>query len=220
MRLSIVASIAAMSLAILPASFTRAQDISSPQANMNGSAAIAGQNEAMRMVPAQAYLKNKLDAKDAKPGTEFRAELSNSVRLKSGPRLPRGTMLVGKVVPDDSAVTGTSKLALRFTQADLKDGKVIPIKATIVGVYGPESQTAQGYDVAPGQQQANDWSPKQLKIDEVGAISGADLHSAIGGQNSGVIVSTKKDDFKLGIGSEFALAIAAQGTTQSGGAGD
>jgi hypothetical protein len=214
MKIKTVASIAAISLALLPAAYTRAQDAASAQANQGGSAAIAGQDEAMQMVAAQAYLKNKLNAKDAKPGSEFRAELSDSVQLKNGPKLPCGTALVGTVVSDDSQTAGTSKLALRFTQANLKDGKTIPIKATIVGVYGPESETAQNYNVSPGQQQANTWTPNQLKIDEVNVVAGADLHSVIGAQNSGVIVS-KKENFKLSTGSEFALAIEAQGAAQS-----
>lgn len=49
-----------------------------------------------------------------------------------------------------------------------------------------------------------------LQIDEIGALSGVDLHSRIASKNSGVFVSTKKDDMKLSAGSEFALAIAVR----------
>ena len=42
-------------------------------------------------------------------------------------------------------------------------------------------------------------------------MSGVDLHSKIASMNSGVLVSTKKDDVKLKEGTEFGLAIAAAG---------
>ncbi len=74
------------------------------------------------MVPARAYLTHKLDAKNSAPGTPFTANLSEAVQLKNGPKLPRGTELVGTVAADDMQLSGTSKLALRITVAHLKDG--------------------------------------------------------------------------------------------------
>jgi hypothetical protein len=46
-------------------------------------------------------------------------------------------------------------------------------------------------------------------------MSGVDLHSQIDSQNSGVFVTTKKDDVKLGRGSNFSLAIAAEPGAQT-----
>ena len=166
--------------------------------------------QADQMVPAQAYLLHKLDARNMKPGTQFTARLATKVHLKNGPELPKGTELIGKVSTDDMQLKGNSKLALCITQARLKDGKMIPVKATIVGVYGPETETQQGYNVAPGEEQTNDWNQSMLRIDQIDAISGVDLHSRVAGNNSGVFVTTKKSDVKLSAGSELALAIAEQ----------
>jgi hypothetical protein len=44
----------------------------------------------------------------------------------------------------------------------------------------------------------------------VGAFHDVDLHSSITDANSGVLVSTKKDDVKLVAGSRLSLAIAVQ----------
>jgi hypothetical protein len=104
-----------------------------------------------------------------------------------------------------------TRLALRITQARTKDGKLIPLKATVVGIYAPESENVQGFNVAPGQEAANDWTPKTLKVDQLNAVKGVDLHSTIDGRNSAVFVSNKKEDVKISAGSELALAIAQSG---------
>jgi hypothetical protein len=163
--------------------------------------------EAAHMVPARAYLVRKLDAKNDKPGSKFTAKLADTVHLKNGTELPRGTLLLGTVETDQMQMKGNSKLALRITTARLKDGKTIPLKATIVGVYAPETESAGGYFVAPGQEEANDWNNKILTVDQLDVLPGVELHSRIAGQNSGVFVTKKKDDVKISGGSELALAI-------------
>jgi hypothetical protein len=56
-----------------------------------------------------------------------------------------------------------------------------------------------------------------LQIDQVNALSGIDLHSRIGGQNSGVFLS-RKDNVTIAQGVELALAIeAGSGNQQSAG---
>ncbi len=206
---AIALSVAAFSFALVSPNVAEAQNA---QTAVN---APSGQNEAMQMVPARAALVETLDARDARQGEEFTAKLRQSVQLKDGPKLPNGTELIGVIGTDDMQSGGTSKLALRFTEAKLKDGQVVPIKATIVGVFGPESRDGEGYDVPAGDQQPNNWNDGTLQVDQIGAVSGVDLHSKIASANSGVFVSTKKDDVKLTKGSELTLAIAAHGGSQA-----
>ncbi len=211
-------TIAAVSLALLSPCFALAQSSSDGAVNtratgnssMTGSSLKMGENEAMKMVPARAALKEKLDANKMRPGEQFKVQLADTVHLKDGMALPHGTTLWG-VVATDNVQQGKSKLALDFTKAELKDGKVIPIKATIVGVVAPEAQNNEGYNVMAGDQMPNSWNAKTLQVDQINALSGVDLHSRIAGNNSGVFVTTKKDDVKLADGSELLLAIAPQG---------
>lgn len=198
-------SIAALSLAVLlPAAtlpgFAQSMQHCGPH----------GMREAMKMVPARAALDRTLVADQVKPGDEFRAKLAKNVQLDNGPELPKGTILVGRVSTDDMNETGTSKLALRFTEAMLKDGQKVPIKATIVGVAGPETTNSEDYPVAAGSQVPNSWTDGTLAVDQINAIRGFDLHSKIASKNSGVFVSTKKDNIKIDSGSELELAIAQQ----------
>lgn len=214
---AITLSVAAFAFALVSPNFAEGQSAQNTQAQESQSAVNAprGRNEAMQMVPARAALVRTLDARKARPGEQFNAKLSQTVQLKNGPKLPSGTELIGVVGTDDMQQAGTSKLALRFTEAKLKDGKVVPIKATIVGVFGPEAENSQGYDVQAGDQQPNSWTDGTLQVDQIGALSGVDLHSKIASNNSGVFVSKKKDDVTLKNGSELALAIAATGNRQT-----
>ncbi len=40
----------------------------------------------------------------------------------------------------------------------------------------------QGYNVAPGDEEPNDWTQSMLQVDELDAMSGVDLHSRIAGK--------------------------------------
>ena len=196
-------SIAVASLSLLCPGFLHASGEAGAQPAANTVSVAAQQREASMMVPAQVALVKDLDSRKMQPGHQFRAVLSGTVHLKSGVELPRGTVLLGTVVTDQMQVKGTSRLALRFTQAKLKSGKVIPVMATIMGITPP----AYGFYSTPG---GNKWDGSTLQMDQVDAISGVDLHSAIARVNSGVFVSNKKDDVKLAAGSQMMLAIAAQ----------
>ena len=169
-----------------------------------------GHREAMKMVPAQAELMQNLDAKKTATGSTFKAKLSKAAHLQDGTELPAGTILEGRVTEDDMQQQGMSKIALRFTRADLKDGKVVPIKATIVGIFKPMEESSEGYPIIAGDEVPNSWTDGTLQVDQLDVISGVDLHSKISSKNSGVLVSTKKDDVTIKGGSEIQLAIAAR----------
>ena len=157
------------------------------------------------MVPAQIALRESLDASKAKTGDQILAVLSNKIQLKNGKELPACTQILGVVATDDMQTSGTSKLALNFNQAKLKNGTVVAIKATIEGIFPPIDTidpAQSSNDVAPA------WSDRPTAVDQSDALPGVDLHSKIESQNSGVLVSTTKHDVKLKSGTQIALAIA------------
>jgi hypothetical protein len=189
-------------------SWTQAGQDAQATDNNNTAPSATQDSAAAQMVPAQAILEKDLDGKTAQSGQQFRATLSSTIQLKNGPELPRGTVLVGTVAGGSGTGNGATTLALRFSQANLKDGKSIPIVATIVGIAPPQRNDGafDTNDVAPPES----WDGKTLQSDIVGAESGVDLHSKIAGENSGVFVTTKKSDVKLAASSQLALAIGAQ----------
>lgn len=200
-------SVAAASLVLLTPQLTRAQASNADDTAMNATVdSAAAQQEAAQMVSGQVHLAKTLDARSAQPGQPFEAIVDGTIHLKNGTELPHGTVLVGNIATDDTHSSGASKLALRFTEAKLKDGKTVPIEATIAAVAGPANNDSGyvGVDAPPA------WTGTSLVIDEQGALGGVDLHSRVAGANSGVFVSTRKD-VKLSAGSQLSLAIAARG---------
>jgi hypothetical protein len=162
-------------------------------------------HEATLMRPAIAVLVNNLDAAKDQSGYAVSAKLQGKLSLSDGTELPRGTVLLGKITADDSQQQGTSKLALRFDQARLKNGTTVPIRATIVG-----------FSTASGDPVPNYWTANTVQLDQQDAAPGIDLHSKIASQNSGVFVSTRKDDVKLKQGSQIQFAIGPGSSGQNG----
>jgi hypothetical protein len=188
--LAITAVISTLSMPVL------AQSASGPASqSMQASA-----NEAAQMIPALATLPHSLDADKDHLDSTIEAELSRKVTLSDGTVLPAHTMLTGKITRDDMHAAGTSELALRFDQAQLKSGKTVPIKATIVDIKAPS------FDIDAAAA-SNDWTDKTLTVEQLNVVSGVDLHSEIGDNDSAVFVSTKKHDVKVPAGSELKLAI-------------
>jgi hypothetical protein len=194
------AALAIAALLIAPTSFLFAQSTD---------AAAGATQEAAKMVPANAIFLSNLDSQKLTAGTQVKVKLQSQVRLNGGPVLPNGTVLVGQVV-DDSTQTGKAKLALRFSEADLKGGKTVPIKATIFNLFQAPSETA----VIDQSQVPMSWDTKSLGVDQANVVPGVDLHSSIDSPNSGVIVSTKKADIKLSSDLGLALAIAPRSSAQ------
>jgi len=188
--LALTAVISALSMPAL------AQSASGP----GSSADAAGANEAAQMVPAIATLPHTLDADKDHLDSTFEAELDHKITLSDGTVLPAHTVLSGRITRDDMQSAGKSEFALRFDQAQLKNGKTVPIKATIVDIAHPSSNTDE-YAVS------NDWTNQTLSVEQLNVVSGVDLHSEIASNDSAVFVSTTKHDVKVPAGSELKLAI-------------
>jgi hypothetical protein len=201
-------SVAALSLAFLVPTFTLPAS-AQPQPAQSQASSQDSTAPAMHMVPARAALNGALIASKVKAGDEFRATLAEKVQLQNGPKLPAGTVLIGQISTDDTNQSGTSKLALRFTSAKLKDGQTVPIKATIVGILDTGLANQDTYRLNPNGQTPASWNDGTLTVDQINAMNGVDLHSKISSSNSGVFVSTK-DNIKLVNGGELELAIAQQ----------
>lgn len=198
-------SIAVLSLSLFIPKITQAKSMNDSPSSASATTQSFAMQEARLMVPAEVTLSDSLDARKMQPGQQFRAKLYDTIRLKNGPELPHDTLLIGTINTDQTKVNGTSKLALRFTQAKLKDGRVVPIKATIVQVLPPAEEYGYTYD----RQDPNTFGDHVWQFDQLDALSGVDLHSQIANSNSGVFIATRKNDVKLPAGTEIELSITA-----------
>lgn len=159
------------------------------------------------MVPAQATLVEPLDQKKLQAGQQFHAALGEKVELRNGPELPKGTVLVGTVAASEQTAGSGSKLVLRITTAQLKDGKTVQVKVTIVGVYAAGDEA---------DRQLNVWSQKAGATEEENVFAGVDFHSDTASSDSGSFVSSGKSQVKLPKGSGLSLAIGPEQDAQGG----
>ena len=192
-------SIAVLCLAVVMTKDAQAKTPKNPP-TMPSAATTEVQGDAARMVGAQAGFVKPIDSKKIQLGEKFQMVLSDKVQLKNGPELPKGTVLVGTASTGAAQTGGTAKLTLRFAEAQLKSGKTIPIKATIVGIFPANSLERNDREL---------WNPRSLKVDQAGVVPGLELHSNVPDSDSGVFVSTKGDTVKLMPGNWIALAIEA-----------
>jgi hypothetical protein len=207
-------SLAAMSIALMTPGLLQAQSSAiESQPAITSSGMQLGEAEAMQMVSARVALRQTVDADKVKPGDQIRTTLSGKVHLKNGTELPSGTVILGVVTSDGRQMSGTSRLALDFNEAELKNGRMIPIKATIVALYPPASEDAEGNPLMPGDQEVETWTNRSNAVDEINALPGVDLHSNVASNESGVLVSTSKRDVKLNLESEIVLAVAEEPTS-------
>jgi hypothetical protein len=202
----------AVALAIATAAFTLLiAQFASAQAAPSKDTSSAAMQQAREMVPALASLAQPIDATKVQQGDQIKATLSEKVQLKNGPELPSGAELIGQVTVDQMQNDGKYKLALVFTNAQLKNGTVIPIKATIMRVYPPESYYPSGDAINNAYANAHYWTDRTLQVDQPDSLTGVELLSRIAGGNSGNFVAKKKDEIRLSTGTVLGLAIAAQG---------
>jgi hypothetical protein len=201
-------SAACLALALFTAQYVHAgTGPESTSADYSAKTAVA-HSQAELMVRAQVILKKEIDARKLRTGDSFQATLLNKVQLINGPELPRDTVLKGTVTIDQATSNGSSQLILRFTEAELKDGRILPVKATITGLlrvgYGESGIIFRASDA---------WNQSFVQISQPNALDGVDLNSAIGDADSGAFTSAKLGKLRLAEGSKLGLALALQGNS-------
>jgi hypothetical protein len=166
-----------------------------------GFALAQNQAGAVQLKPADAVLVQALDAKSAKPGQNVTARLTSSIETSDGVKLPSGTELLGRVdTVKASEEKGASTLSLTFNQARLKDGKTLPVKATLVG-FSPAGSS----DVLPGSV-----APDGAFDQEPGAIGAVAMHSEVQQNVSGTLTDAHHN-IRLGQGTQLMIAVGVKG---------
>ncbi len=160
------------------------------------------------LVGATVQLDHALSTRSARQGQIVEAKLNGSVRAAEGVDLPRGTELVGRVDRVQASQNrGPSMLSLVFTKAELKDGRTVPVKVTVVGAY-PSNEAALAVDGDQTMGSAPRHVSSQERVDqESGLLSHVSMHSAV--QNHASARFEKKDgDFTLKAGTFLQIGIA------------
>ncbi len=169
----------------------------------------AGAASAQSLVGVNTRLDRTLDSRSAAAGQVVTAKLDGTVTTADGTKLPKGTELIGKVA-DVKNANGAASVSLVFTSAKLKDGKEIPVKATVLAAYPQSDPVADTLGGAPQP------APAQVEGDSVfdqqaGALEHVEMTSAVKDHNSGTFSSTT-GNFKLLAGTGLQVGIASAST--------
>ena len=175
--------------------------------------------QSWQLVGVNARLDHTLDASSAQQGQKVEAKLDGSVKTASGLKLDKGTELMGTVTKARaSADGGPSSLSVDFTTAQLKDGKQIPVKVTVVAAYPADANAEATYGVTSMGPAPRHISSRQIIDQESGLLHHVALHSRVQGQNSGTF-SKRDGNVKLTAGTYLQVGIAPiNGTMTSNGA--
>lgn len=151
-----------------------------------------------------------LDSQTAKVGQQVAVKLNDSVKITTGETLPKGTELVGSVSEVKAAEgSNPATVTVVFNTAELKGGKKVPVKATLLAAY-----PANGDEIGPAPSHVE---AKYSVDQEPGALRGVSLKSAVQNPDSGTF-SKEKGNFKLAAGSFLQLAVgpaSANGNTSA-----
>jgi len=160
------------------------------------------QSQSSQLMSSTAELSQTLDTKTATQGQIVSARLTNTVQTPEGMKLPKGTELLGHVDQVQAAHNNSdANVTLTFDKARLKDGKEVPVKATLMEINSP------GTIARPEGKVASDG-----KFDQATSTPGETLHSEVPANTSGTLVRKDKD-IRLVKGTELLIAVAPESNT-------
>ncbi|MGB6131541.1 MAG: hypothetical protein WBG54_07160 [Acidobacteriaceae bacterium] len=160
------------------------------------------------LVGATVRLDHALSTKSARQGQMVEAKLNGSVKTPDGVDLPKGAELIGRVDRVQASQSGgPAMLSLVFTKAEMKDGKTVPVKVTVIGAY-PSDEAALAVNGDQTMGSAPRHVNSRARVDqEAGLLSHVSMHSAVQNHNSARF--EKRDgDFTLKAGTYLQVAIA------------
>jgi hypothetical protein len=132
----------------------------------------ANELQSRYMTAVRAQLTSKLDTKTAVAGMVLTARTDAAVTLADGTAIPEGTKLMGRVLAvraktDENA---EAMVTVTFDQAQMKDGKMIPVRTLIRGMSGSVAPPPVGGDsTAAGRGRNGDPIPP-AETDSMGGL--------------------------------------------------
>ena len=192
-------------------------------ASQGGSASAAGAPE------INATLERSVDARRAKPGDDVTAKTTEAFTTESGMTIPRGTKLIGRVTEarpharGEGSAESASQLGLVFEKAVMKDGREVPMQATIQAVAAAQSN-AQG-ELGSASHDAGAFGASRAAGSAGGGVGGAlgglgggagAVGSAAGNAGAAVGGATRLPHSAVGGVARGAASAAAQGAARLG----
>lgn len=167
-----------------------------------------GAASAQSLAGVNTRLVKTLDSQSATVGESIAVRLDSGVKTPDGVKLPRGTELVGKVAAVTSSQNGgPSSVSLVFTAAELKGGKQVPVKATLLAAFPANENTAASYDASSMSTVARQIPADHSVNQQPGALPGITLKAAVANSDSGTF-SKADGNFRLAAGTFLQVGVA------------
>jgi len=162
-----------------------------------------------QLQPVSGELENKLDTKDAKTGDTVVVKTTEAATIGNGMEIPKGSEIKGHIVDVASKSAGgdNSRVTIQFDQAQLKDGKSVPIRSVIQSV-APAGTPAQA-DATGGP---------SATIPSSGGVSTGGGAGMTGSHPSGTNPSGTTSNPSAGAGANASQPAASGESAQSGAA--
>ena len=168
----------------------------------------AGAASAQSLAGVNTQLVKPLDSETAAAGQAVAVKLNSGVKTPDVVKLPRGTELIGKVTAVTPAQKGSAaSVSIVFTEAQLKGGKQIPVKATLLAAYPASEGVEAQYSDSTMDTVAGSVASDHVVDQEPGALPGVTLKAAVQDANSGTFSKTD-GNFKLGAGTYLQIGVA------------
>jgi hypothetical protein len=144
-----LAALSGLALAAQPPQATAAagQTANAQQAAVPATSTASSPEPAnLQLRPVNCVLVTKIDTKNAKAGEPVTVKTMEAATTASGVVLPKGSKILGHVVDVQAfnKENANSKVTLQFDQAELKDGKTLPIKSLLASVAPSAGMIAAG----------------------------------------------------------------------------
>ena len=174
--------------------------------------------ESPQLVSANALLIQNINSRNAAQGQAISAKLTSNVRVAGQTELPKGTILIGQVeqvAPSNN--DGPSTLSIVFNQAKLRDGRTMPIKATLLSAYPANEGSDYGQSAALPEVVEANVIPDHESIDQEPGVLGGNvaMHSAVK-ENVSAVFTSKDHNVNLKHGTQFQIAIAPESAQSPG----
>lgn len=168
----------------------------------------AAMAQPLTMTGVNGKLDHGLDSKNAAPGQIISVKIDRSVKTMDGIDLPKGTELMGKVDQVHASENGSpGTLSIVLNEAQMKDGKQVPVKVTLVGAFPPGQHSDSEYGTETMGPAPKHISMQEKVDQEPGVLSHTSMTSSVKSHDSAVF---RKDngDVNLKAGTYFQLGIA------------
>lgn len=167
----------------------------------------AASASAQSLVGVNTRLLQPLNSQTAKQGEAVTVRLDGAVKTADGVALPKGAQLIGKIsdVKASPQKGAPASMTVVFTSAQLKDGKQIPVKATVVAAYPAATTGDASYAAIPTPESVADTYTVEQ---QPGALTGVALKAAVKDADSGTF-SKQNGNFTLNAGTRLQLAVGA-----------